>query len=823
MSARRFTGDAVFFWGFLTLMAGWAVWGAVLYLPDTWFFVVFPSGFVIAALLIWWRTHELPWNRRGRRDVPRLTKIRLTLHYLAARPWHRWRCRGRKATPLARFAALHHHVRHHRSLWYYGIPVEDFAGLFLDPNPRISTRVTETFTGAGITGTTLRLAEELPVDTLADLTQLLTMRAGYFHQPGALTLAWRMWLAYGDENLWHRLDVQNQVAPTEPLHTIGKLALGLASLDDMRAGAMDPAVPRRARSKAAEHLKRLGEIPDDAVEAAPLLAMSGLTDEYRRLDPDGSLLSMAYAGMDSGRRSRLRAVLADLGELDLLRQLRGAVASGAGVTGSDDSPQRRWRAVLAAPLLETVAAAKRVGDWRPEDPVDARLLERLRDTDIDRLRTVHQRITTDRQQRLDLPGAADQVGPAGFSPDGDRVAVAVRVRRRGWRFREFDAATGEVLGEQAAHPRSTVVALAHTGTGIAALNRPHAGDFRRMGLTFTADGSTRVLDETRFNGRQPLWLWRWRSGFLTCDGFTVTGYDAEGTAVAMPDLDGETVITPASFNSRPPHWVYGLDADPVRGRIVAGFGRGLHVHDPDSGVTLRAASEHPDLAAKPYLKMQSVDEVPLFLDPETILTTRSDPTGCLMVSQWRATATVLTRHAIVAFEDDESLRHHGGRCRPYRLDSGRGVLVVTDRGTKDAPEQTMFTLDTTTLERIHTPPQFGWWLLAASPDTRTFVGRATSERDPGASLRRLAPHPLAGPVDAPLSELQLSDLAVVAKQLERAPAAERPLTELLHLLLRHRFGDDIALGGTATGTDYDIALGGRDRPGDHGIAQGGQR
>ncbi|ADD44915.1 hypothetical protein [Stackebrandtia nassauensis] len=802
MSDKRFSFDGVVFWGFLALMAGWATWGAVLYLPDAWFFVVFPSGFVLVGLLIWWKTYLLPWNQRIRSEIPRLAKIRVTLHYLAAWPWHRWRCHGTRATPLARFAALHYHPRGRRSAWYYGIPVEQLSGLFFDPNLRVRARLADSFSTAGITGDTLKLGEELPAETAADLARMLSMRTGHFHQAGNLTLAWRLWLVYGDEQLWQRLRQHNEAADEEPLRTIGKVALGRLPLAELLDSAVDPVVPRRARAKAAEHLKTEWNLPEDPMEAAPFFVLAGSMDLYRDIDPDGSLLTMAYAGMDAERRTRIRSALSDLGELDLVRQLRD-VAGGRSRPG-DDSPQRRFRACLAAPLLEAVELAGRLDGWQPEDSQDAALLNLLRRANIDMLRETRERVTVARQRGFELPRGTDRIGPASFSPDGNRLAVAVRVRNKGWRFREYAVGGGEVVGEAAAYPGGTVVSLVHTGSGFAALNRPHAGNLRKVGLTLTEDGRTRVIDESDFDGVATPRLWRRLRGFVRREGLEVAAYDENAefvpsTRFGVHDIPGPR---PTAGASNVAGMLGGrfkeLSADPSLGRIAVLADRRLRVHDRITLQTLLVDDQLVD------------DDAVLFLDAKTIATVRDLPGQRFAVTRWQVGTSSITKAASAEHDNGPGLGAFGGRARLHRIAYGSRMLIVASTGTARSPgNDVMFTIDMSTLGRVHTPPQFDWRVLAASPDTRAFVGMVDSDDGLKLSLRSLAQHPLVTIVDTPMGELSPTDLRTVEWQLARCPEDEAPLTELLMQCLYHRFRGDIALGDAKARnvTEYDIHLG----------------
>src|SRR5262249_29907869 len=102
------------------------------------------------------------------------------------------------------------------------------------------------------------------------------------------------------------------------------------------------------------------------------------TDQYRALDPDGHLLSLAYAAGDHRTRTRLQEAMREAGELDLMRILAGAdrrsrvpeltwhdfryLGDSLAERGAYGDP---WSLVRAAPLSRGVELMTGLTSWSP--------------------------------------------------------------------------------------------------------------------------------------------------------------------------------------------------------------------------------------------------------------------------------------------------------------------------------------------------------------------------------------------------------------------------------------------------------------------------
>ncbi|MFV2176423.1 hypothetical protein ACFHW2_02705 [Actinomadura sp. LOL_016] len=162
-------------------------------------------------------------------------------------------------------------------------------------------------------------------------------------------------------------------------------------VEEICAHALDR--PETARF-CAEH----GLAPADPPRRAVFFLLTGRPEQYRALDPDGSLLALAYAAAPKPERARLREAMAEAGDLGLV----GVIAGG----------DRRTR-------LADVSDAVRVGPTRA-GPEPAKVGP---------------------QARFRFRG---QIGDLSFSPDGRFLAVASTGGGAGAGVAVLDLATGRL-------------------------------------------------------------------------------------------------------------------------------------------------------------------------------------------------------------------------------------------------------------------------------------------------------------------------------------------------------------------------------------------
>ncbi|WP_406498212.1 hypothetical protein OHB06_48910 [Streptomyces sp. NBC_01604] len=195
--------------------------------------------------------------------------------------------------------------------------------------------------------------------------------------------------------------------------------------------------------------------PTDDVERAVFFVRTRQREQFRALDPDGSLLALGYRGSSAKARAALRAEMTDMGDVDVLRVLAGQrVAQDdfgrltkreraylVGQFTDRGDWDRLWSCTLLMPLTEAVKAVRGCGDdWRPMDEDERGVFEALRGADpravADCVKTLSERSTSAPAPhvRIHLAGLHQRLGAVtdlDFSPDGTQLALvgALRVRR----------------------------------------------------------------------------------------------------------------------------------------------------------------------------------------------------------------------------------------------------------------------------------------------------------------------------------------------------------------------------------------------------------
>ncbi|GGM48010.1 hypothetical protein ACFFX1_45375 [Dactylosporangium sucinum] len=513
-----------------------------------------------------------------------------------------------------------------------------------------------------------------------------------------------------------------------------------------------------------------GVLPPDPPDAAALLLLAGEPDRYRALDPDGALLATAFAAAPAQRRGRLLAALAgadagvDLGSLAAGRVGREPAHRAFVVehlTGRGDRPAA-WRMIWDLPVAEAVAAAHRLGPWRPGR--DAELFAVLVAADPDRLPGAVAELSA--PVRVPVRGTLDELA---LSPDASRLAVRYRAEPGAWEILDdVDLATGRVVhryanrrvGGQAGRRRGMV----YFGQSI--VDAAAADARRTAGLRRSADGRQSILHgPAGFTG-----VWRLGAGFvaLRTDGTLLFG---------GPD---------------------GVErsAGPVR--------RSMH-HD-DNGQWLAVAPDGRHLAVGVEEAVVLLDGAgaPVLTRPGTRFRGVAFAAADQLVALDRAGATPrLTRWR---FEGDR-LTEEAATDVPGADDldavDGAGLLVLAD-GRRASRLRDALTLEPRDLDGIG--------LLPGRPYPRAAAGRVAVGLAREVVVR---PHPAYELATRPLGDLAPADLGTVRDELANGPAAPaaRELLTVLHDCLRARFATDITLGGPvrpAGDTDIVVATGERD-------------
>ncbi|MEV5831427.1 hypothetical protein AB0L25_38255 [Spirillospora sp. NPDC052242] len=335
---------------------------------------------------------------------------------------------------------------------------------------------------------------------------------------------------------------------------------------------------RRAAGFCAEH--RLA--PADPVRRALFFTATGQAAQHRALDPDGSLLALAYASATEDERARLREAMLAAGELDLVRVIVGA-DGGARVADmtaeetrylAEQLARRRewddlWSFLQDVSVTACVELVRLFDGWAPRRDDERRLFGMLRDTDpgavaagAERLRLGPERTAPQATYRFQ-----GRVNDVSFAPDGPFLAVAGMNKVAG----VFDLRTAG-LAERYDGFGASVGSVLHLGDGVlVAGEHPNHGQ-AHCRLVRCAGGGTRVLHTA--------------SGAADCLALTGDGAFAAGTrdggllfGDAAGGLDARTV---AGFGLGRGQWPRRLAAHRGTGRLAL-LGRSVHLLDPAAG------------------------------------------------------------------------------------------------------------------------------------------------------------------------------------------------------------------------------------------------
>jgi hypothetical protein len=261
---------------------------------------------------------------------------------------------------------------------------------------------------------------------LAPWMRRRVIRAGDAGDQNAVDAAWQVWLARPDEKLWQALQRWRRMSEDLEFILLSQVALGapradtwfrdaliraesrqghpisdiareriLAEADDQELvdAVCAAAMAAPATSGLAAWCAGQGLAPADRAGRAAFFVATGQAAQYRAEDPDGSLLRLAYQTATGPERERLRAAIADAGDLDLLRLVASASVSSPRPTTAGEArylagrlAARRdwdglWRLAQRLPLAQAVAAMRSFDEaFRPAGDAERELFTCLAGT-----------------------------------------------------------------------------------------------------------------------------------------------------------------------------------------------------------------------------------------------------------------------------------------------------------------------------------------------------------------------------------------------------------------------------------------------------------
>jgi hypothetical protein len=487
--------------------------------------------------------------------------------------------------------------------------------------------------------------------------------------------AWQDWLDQDDAELWSLLKRWGTAPTTSELQVrfLSRLALGD---DDMpleertlidAALRFDHPIGEQARAwllaqsapetidlfceaaldspSAAAFCAEYHLAPADQVQRAIFFVRTRQLEQYRALDPDGSLLTLGYRGASEEERSVLRVEMSGLGILDVVRVLAGQSSQEGDFASLSEHERayvaeqlaerrdwdRLWSLTLLMSLHEAVQTADEFGDWRPKDEDDRRVFEALRAADsIAVARFVEalagagpfSSLPRTRIWPTDTDEQPIAVHALDFAPDGIQLAFAGRGPRHCAGIVDLADLTLVWLDDHLPQPAQRIAHLGSDAMIVVAGKQIHYADENGTLALATQPsnvrGVERIAGDRAFSviAADPKASTAWRlyvgrsGGRLTVsDILRGTGYIAPGTSAVdaegrMIAVAGETDIVVADLaNSaatkliRPETWnVHMLHAAISPSALVCGTASGgLHVwHEP-------LTTSHAPITARPWM------------------------------------------------------------------------------------------------------------------------------------------------------------------------------------------------------------------------------
>ncbi len=428
--------------------------------------------------------------------------------------------------------------------------------------------------------------------------------------------AWQDWLDQDDAELWSLLKRWGPAPTTSELHVrfLSRLALGdddmpldertlidatlrfdhpigetarawlLAqsapeTIDLFCEAALDS--PSAAAFCAEHHLA-----PADQVQRAIFFVRTRQLEQYRALDPDGSLLTLGYRGASDEERSVLRVEMSGLGILDVVRVLAGQSSQQADFAYLSEHERayvaeqlterrdwdRLWSLTLLMSLPEAVQTADEFGDWRPKDEDDRRVFEALRAADsiavarfVEGLAGVGpiRSLPRTRIWPTDTGEQPIAVHALDFAPDGMQLAFAGRGPRHCAGIVDLADLTLVWLDDHLPHPAQRIAHLGSDAMIVVAGKQIHYADENGTPALYNQPGDVRDVERVAGDrafiviARSPHMPAAWTvftgrsGGNLTDSGVLrwqgritprTTVVDAEGRLIALVDDPSNIVV-----------------------------------------------------------------------------------------------------------------------------------------------------------------------------------------------------------------------------------------------------------------------------------------
>ncbi|OLT36506.1 hypothetical protein BJF79_31125 [Actinomadura sp. CNU-125] len=531
-----------------------------------------------------------------------------------------------------------------------------------------------------------------------------------------------------------------------------------------------------------------GFAPRDPVTRAAFYLLTGQPRQYRALDPDGSLLALAYLARPEGGRERLREAMLTAGELDLVRVIVGdgftqptntrptsrrrsriAAMPDGEVRYLAEQLARRgawndlWSLVKDVPIATGAALFALFDDWTPGDDDERRLFTLFREADraavASGLRDGGGPLwRAARRARLRFRHSVDDIS---FAPDGPFLAVAGRAGVVG----VFDLRTARLV-ERYDWFDSPVGTVLHLGGGVVLAGERGVHGTGPCRVVRCENGTDRVLH----SGLGSI------TSLALTGGGTYAGGTRDGELLLGDATDPARVVPVTEFGLGLRQWPRRIIAHRASGRLAL-LGRSVHLIDPATG---HAAGAHAGRA------VQSVG----FVDAETVV--------CADTRGW----TILLR-----VEDGHRVPVRNAQIRGC---AGLGVLPVSGQVVVTDRLGDLHFLDGATLKTVdvHRSPSGGKPTgLTVSPGGEFL---AAGYGDGRVDLFDLRLREVPAIVPRPVADLVPRDLGAVGAALANPAVTgpDRAALELLDASLTHRFRFDVELGEAVrlTAGDHDISL-----------------
>ncbi|GIH07155.1 hypothetical protein Rhe02_52220 [Rhizocola hellebori] len=287
---------------------------------------------------------------------------------------------------------------------------------------------------------------------------------------------WRTWITNAGESMWVALSNWRIPGTAQDVRTLSMIAVEpdvtRLTESDLRPALLESAsraphpIAEIAQAKILDAIRRSTghELADEVCEAAtqqPVLAafcrrhklapadpvrraaffiLTQQPEQLQALDPDGSLLSLAYATADPQTRKRLQKGMLTSGSLDLVKVLAGEDRRGRLHLMSDEEIkylteqlaaraawEELWRIVLEMPMARSIRLMQLfAGGWLPRDDDSRELFTRLASFSHIRLESGTKELhgiwpVAVPQARIKFHGRINDVS---FAPDAPQLAVA---------------------------------------------------------------------------------------------------------------------------------------------------------------------------------------------------------------------------------------------------------------------------------------------------------------------------------------------------------------------------------------------------------------